>query len=127
MSKMKANQPSFVEGFGGIALPQKDAVEQMQHIQMAAIRIQASIEIMAKITSVMYAEAMNNARMAKFNEIKSKIKSESPEYVTEEELSQKTLEEFNKSGQRVDLQLNLGMCADMSVQAAEMLIRRLTQ
>jgi len=119
------SKKQFSETPGGIALPQDLAQGQLQAMQRNMLRVQAAIEIMGKVTSIAYMEATNSARTSKFNEIKSRLKAESPEYTTDEELNQKAMEEFNKEGQNVNMQIPLGQCADLSVKAAEILITRL--
>ena len=119
------SKKQFAETPGGIALPQDLAQGQLQAMQRNTLRVQAAIEIMGKVTSIAYMEATNSARTSKFNEIKSRLKAESPEYTTDEELNQKAMEEFNKEGQNVTMQIPLGNCADLSVKAAEILITRL--
>lgn len=119
------NFQQFAQNPNGIAIPSDIAQDQLANVQRNMLRVQAAIEIMGKVTSIAYMEATNSARTAKFTEIKNKIKSESPEFITEEEINQKAADEFNRTGQQVEMRINLNQCADLSVQAAETLLKRL--
>lgn len=118
--QIQANGP-VIMGADGIMRPA--SARDMQDAQKRALILQTSQLIMAELTSIAYANAINEAKMLKMQNIKDKLKNGN-EYCDEEELNKEAVREFNLNPQ-LQVNFDLAMPADVAIAAAQTLLHKL--
>jgi len=96
---------------------------QAVQMQLQSIFLQTAVETMSKLISVAYMDSVNNGRQHKAYEIRKKIKEEN-EFIEDDKLNEMIMEEIAKDSS-IQLNINLGLMADISVQAGQALLAKL--
>jgi len=104
-------------------LQQAMASGQMAQMAMQNIFLQTTIETMSKLVSVSYMDSITNGRQQKAFEIRKRIKEENP-YIEDDKLNEMIMEEIAKDSS-IQLKIDLGLLADISVQAGQTMLAKL--
>lgn len=106
-------------GADGIIRP-ATAADQAQ-IQKNMMFINAATIIMSELSSIAYANAINDAKAVKMQKIKNDLEGN---YMDEEALNAEAIKIFN-SDPKLEVKFDLGMPADVSIAAAQALFQKL--
>lgn len=117
--QINANGP-MIMGPDGIMRP-ATAQDQMQ-VQKNMMFVQAAVSIMSELTSIAYANAINDAKVLKMQNIKDGLKDN--DYMDEEELNREAIHIFN-SDPKLEVKFDLGMPADVAIAATQSLFQKL--
>lgn len=122
MTRLNQNQ-----GHPQLTLPPElqQAMQSGQTVQMQMQQVFLGVvtDTMGKLVSAAYMDALHNGRQQKAYEIKKKIKEEQP-YIEEDKLNESIMEELAKNGS-FQLNIDLGLLADISIQAGRSLLQKL--
>lgn len=128
MNKQQNPGPMVMDANTGLLRP-ATAQDQMQ-VQKNMIFVQAAISIMSELTSIAYANAINDAKVLKMQNIKDDLKqrqaadSDLNSYYDEEELNKEAIHIFN-SDPKLEVKFDLGMPADVALAATQTLFQKL--
>lgn len=116
--QINANGP-MIMGPDGIMRP-ATAQDQMQ-VQKNMMFVQAAVSIMSELTSIAYANAINDAKVLKMQNIKDDLEGTCRD---EEELNKEAIHIFN-SDPKLEVKFDLGIPADVALAATQALFQKL--
>lgn len=120
MNKQQNSVPMVMDANIGLLRP-ATAQDQMQ-VQKNMMFVQAAVSIMSELTSIAYANAINDAKVLKMQNIKDGLKDN--DYMDEEELNREAIHIFN-SDPKLEVKFDLGMPADVAIAATQSLFQKL--
>lgn len=95
-------------------------VNEARQMQQQGLIVQTAVQIMAQLTSVTYINALNDAKNQKMQNIRNQLEEEEFPFDRDAE----AVKRYN-ADPNMQFQLNLEMPADVAIQAAVVLVKKL--